>query len=87
MARVQATREATVVQPVNEPEPCECGKPRYLQVVERLVASERRCRAAERALRELSSGDGSLASYVTALQARIAQLEDNLDRVTRRKAS
>lgn len=61
------------------------------ELVERLVASERRCRLLERTLTEyaeVKDGDGSVGSYVTALQARIARLEENVERLTqRRKAS
>lgn len=60
-------------------------------LVERLVASERRVRLLERTLTEYAEAkdeDGSVGSYVTALQARIAQLEANVERLTqRRKAS
>lgn len=60
-------------------------------LVERLVAAERRCRLLERTLTEyaeVKDQDPQTGSYVTALQARIAQLEANVERLTqRRKAS
>lgn len=61
------------------------------ELVERLIASERRCRLLERTLTEYAEAkdeDGTVGSYVTALQARIAQLEENVERlIHRRKAS
>lgn len=60
------------------------------ELVERLIASERRCRLLERTLTEYAEAkdaDGSVGSYVSALQARISQLEDNIDRLTHRRRS
>lgn len=56
---------------------------RYLderaELVERIIASEARCRLLERALRE--QGQDDVGSYVTALLARIVGLEANQDRL------
>lgn len=55
---------------------------RYLEeraeLVERVIASEARCRLLERALREQGQDD---VGYVTALLARITGLEANQDRL------
>lgn len=63
----------------------------HAELVERLIASERRCRLLERTLTEYAQAkddDPQTGSYVTALQARISQLEENVERLThRRKAS
>lgn len=59
-------------------------------LAERLIACESRCRLLERTLREWAEhleGDRSVGSYVTALQARIAALETNIDRLTRRRSA
>ena len=60
------------------------------ELVERLIASERRCRLLERTLSEyaeVKDEDPQTGSYVTALQARIAQLEANVERLTQRRKS
>lgn len=57
------------------------------RLVEQLIESERRCRLLERALREYGEqeGDRSLGSYVVALHARIAGLEQNIQRLTAKR--
>lgn len=59
-----------------------------VELVERLIASESRCRLLERALREQSEHydqDVSAGSFAVALLARIQMLEANIERLSRRR--
>jgi hypothetical protein len=60
------------------------------ELVEALIASQHRCRLLETALREMGEhheSDRSAGAYSVALLARIAVLEQNMERLTRKKAS
>lgn len=60
------------------------------ELVERLIAAEGRNRLLEQALRDLAAhheGDPANGSYITALLARIAGLERNVDHLTRRRSA
>jgi hypothetical protein len=58
-----------------------------VELVERLIAAERRARLAEEALRDWAehvAGDRSQGSYVVALHARLSVLEENVRRMARK---
>lgn len=57
---------------------------KYPVVVERLEAAERTARLSMRALREIAE-EGN-ASYLVALLGRIERLEQNIEKLSRRKA-
>ena len=60
------------------------------ELVERLIVSEKRCKLLERTLTEYAEHVGderSDGSYAVALQARVAQLEANMERLLQRKRS
>lgn len=61
--------------------------PTRAELVERLISATRRADRAEATLRDLAAqeGDPSLGHVIAVLRARIAQLEDNIDRLTRRR--
>ena len=72
--------------------PCDHCPLRHLgeraELVERVINLDRDNRLLRRTLRELTTAanDGEpFGDYITALQARIRQLEDNIDRITRQK--
>ena len=62
-------------------------EPSRAELVERLVAAEREVRMTRRALAEYAAHDDVTVSYVVALHARIAQLEANVEKLAKRKAS
>lgn len=61
--------------------PSDLGRVSYLELVDRLTAETRRAVIAEQTVRDLLEGDKVVASYILLLQARVAVMEQNQERL------